>query len=291
MTRRISDTDLILNPDGSIYHLNLLPEDLADTIITVGDPERVNEVSKHFDSIELKKGKREFITHTGYIKNKRVTVISTGIGTDNIDIVLNEIDALVNIDFATRMVKEVLTNLNIIRIGTSGSIRDAEPVGTILASSFGLGLDALIQYYQLNYTDLELKILSDFSEHMSKVANLSPYLTAADPHLLALIGKGLQKGITVTAPGFYGPQGRELRVRSSIPNLIDLLNSFRSAEFYLTNLEMETAGIYALARLLGHRALSINAILANRVNHEFSANPSEIVELAIKHVLGRLNTL
>ncbi|MFP5081603.1 nucleoside phosphorylase [Pedobacter sp. JCM 36344] len=288
MTTRISDADLILNSDGSIYHLNLLPEDVSDTIITVGDPERVSEVSKYFDSIEIKKGKREFITHTGYLGNKRITVISTGIGTDNIDIVLNEIDALVNIDFLTRSVKEELTILKIIRIGTSGSIQKDIPMGTILASSFGLGLDALMRYYNQNSTLKELEILEAFKKHSLEISDLNPYLTKADEELMATVGKDLTTGITVTAPGFYAPQGRKVRAVNSISNLIPMLNSFQYGDVRLTNLEMETAGIYSLSRVFGHQALSINAILASRVNFEFSKDSSNVIEQAIKLVLGRL---
>ena len=287
----ISDADLIINPDGSIYHLNLLPEDVSDTVITVGDPERVGDVSKYFDSIALKKGRREFITHTGYLNGKRITVVSTGIGTDNIDIVLNELDALVNIDFATRTVKDTLTSLNIIRIGTSGAIQKDIPMGTILASSFGLGLDALMRYYTYEPQQKEAEILHSFNAHLSSTQHLQPYLTSADEGLLNTIGKDLLQGITVTAPGFYAPQGRRVRAVGTLPNLIPLLNSFHHDSLRLTNLEMESAGIYALSRVLGHKALSINAILASRVDFQFSKDPAAIVDEAIKLVLGRLTRI
>lgn len=287
----ISDADLIINPDGSIYHLNLLPEDVSDTVITVGDPERVGDVSKYFDSIALKKGRREFITHTGYLNGKRITVVSTGIGTDNIDIVLNELDALVNIDFTTRTVKDTLTSLNIIRIGTSGAIQKDIPMGTILASSFGLGLDALMRYYTYEPQQKEAEILHSFNAHLSSTQYLQPYLTSADEGLLNTIGKDLLQGITVTAPGFYAPQGRRVRAVGTLPNLIPLLNSFHHDSLRLTNLEMETAGIYALSRVLGHKALSINAILASRVDFQFSKDPTAIVDEAIKLVLGRLTRI
>lgn len=287
----ISDADLIINPDGSIYHLNLLPEDVSDTVITVGDPERVGDVSKYFDSIALKKGRREFITHTGYLNEKRITVVSTGIGTDNIDIVLNELDALVNIDFTTRTVKDTLTSLNIIRIGTSGAIQKDIPMGTILASSYGLGLDALMRYYTYEPQQKEAEILHSFNAHLSSTQHLQPYLTSADEGLLNTIGKDLLQGITVTAPGFYAPQGRRVRAVGTLPNLIPLLNSFHHDSLRLTNLEMETAGIYALSRVLGHKALSINAILASRVDFQFSKDPAAIVDEAIKLVLGRLTRI
>lgn len=291
MGNKLSEADLIINPDGSIYHLNLLPEDLAHTIITVGDQDRVPEISKHFDRIELKKGKREFITHTGYIGQKRISVVSTGIGTDNIDIVFNELDALVNIDFETREVRKTLTSLEVIRIGTSGAIQPDIPMGTVLASSFGLGFDALMNYYLKALSAEERPILDAFNAHISHLRDIHPYLTAADPGLLKTIGADMEKGITITAPGFYAPQGRQVRAKNAIPNFIELLNSFNLGSYRITNLEMETAGIYALAKALGHKALSVNAILASRVNFEFSRNPAKVVDKAITHVLGKLTIL
>jgi uridine phosphorylase len=286
---KLSEADLIVNPDGSIYHLNLLPEDIADTVITVGDLDRVKEVSKHFDSIEIKKGKREFITHTGYIGKKRITVLSTGIGTDNIDIVLNELDALVNIDFESRTVKKELKSLAIIRIGTSGAVQPHIPMGTILASTYGLGFDALMNYYLHAMSEDEHSLLESIKSHFAHIKGLHPYLTAADEYLLETIGKDMEQGITVTAPGFYAPQGRQVRAKNAVPDFIAQLNSFVSGKHILTNLEMETAGIYALAKALGHKALSVNAILASRVKFEFSSNPEKIVEKAIKLVLERLS--
>lgn len=283
----INNSELILNPDGSIYHLNLLPEDVADTIITVGDPDRVAKVSKYFDRIELKKGKREFITHTGYIGARRLTVISTGIGTDNIDIVINELDALVNIDFQHRTVKSELTTLDIIRIGTSGAVQADVEMGTILASAYAVGFDALMQYYQKKYDDTERgiqdAIIRDFPQ-----LNLKPYVARASDDLLARIAFDLPTGMTLTAPGFYAPQGRCLRSHNTIPDLMSWINSFRCHDLRFTNLEMETAGIYALASMFGHQAISINAILASRVVGEFSANPESVVEKAIQLVLARI---
>lgn len=286
--QKLSEADLIINPDGSIYHLNLLPEDIADTVITVGDLDRVPEVSKYFDSIELKKGKREFITHTGYIGQKRITVISTGIGTDNIDIVFNELDALVNIDFASRTVKSELKSLDIIRIGTSGAIQPDIPMGTILASSHGLGFDALMNYYVHQTSGEEHNLLESIKTHFSHIRSIHPYLTAANDTLLGTIGKDMAQGITITAPGFYAPQGRQVRAKNAVPDFISQLNSFAQGKHRITNLEMETAGIYALAKNLGHKALSVNAILASRIKFEFSSQPEKIVEQAIKTVLERL---
>ncbi|MBO9675470.1 MAG: nucleoside phosphorylase [Sphingobacteriaceae bacterium] len=285
---KISESDLIINPDGSIYHLNLLPGDVADTVITVGDPDRVGEVSKYFDKIEFKKGKREFITHTGYVGKKRLTVLSTGIGTDNIDIVFNELDALVNIDFETREVKKELTALNIIRVGTSGAVQPDIPMGTILASSHGLGMDALMNYYLQQLSGDEQLLMDDVKAHFGHLKNINPYLTAADEPLLNTIGKDMHHGITITAPGFYAPQGRIVRAKNAVPDFIALINSFKSNQYRITNLEMETAGIYALSKVLGHKALSVNAILASRVNFQFSSNPNKIVEQAIKTVLERV---
>lgn len=286
----ISHTDLILHPDGSVYHLNLQPGDIAETIITVGDPERVSDVSKYFDRIELRKGKREFITHTGYIGSKRITVLSTGIGTDNIDIVLNELDALVNIDLDTRLVNSSLKSLNIIRIGTSGSLQNDIPMDTLLVSELALGLDALMSYYVHTVSGDEHELLDSLKSHFQHIKGIAPYLTAADKTLMELIGKDLQRGITVTAPGFYAPQGRELRAKTVIPDLIGHLTSFSSGNYRLTNLEMETAGIYALAKVLGHKALSVNAILASRTTFDFSLNPAAVVDKAIQLVLSRLES-
>lgn len=283
----INESELILNADGSIYHLNLLPEDLASTVITVGDPDRVAKVSKHFDRIELKKGKREFITHTGYLGNKRLTVISTGIGTDNIDIVLNELDALANIDFADRTVKSTLSSLDIVRIGTSGAVQQDVEMGTILASSYGIGLDALMNYYQGSYDGEEQALQVELAEYFSAL-NLKPYVAKAGASLLDRIAFDLPKGVTLTAPGFYAPQGRTVRSTNTIPNFINLINSFQYKDLNFTNLEMETAGIYALANMFGHQALSINAILASRVDGRFSSAPEEVVDKAIQLVLERI---
>jgi uridine phosphorylase len=284
---KISTTDLILNKDGSVYHLNLLPEDLADDIITVGDPDRVGEVSKHFDKVELRKGKREFITHTGYIGSKRISVISTGIGTDNIDIVLNEVDALVNIDLDRRVYLDKLKSLNIIRIGTSGAMQTDIPIDSILVSEYAVGLDALMAFYTYEASREEKAILRAIVSQAPAFKPLKPYVCAASKLLLRKIGKDLPRGITVTAPGFYAPQGRELRYTKSIPNFIKQLSSISKDNWRLTNLEMETSGIYGLANILGHQAISVNAILASRVKYEFSKNPGKTIDKTIKLVLER----
>ena len=284
---KITTTDLILNKDGSVYHLNLLPEDLADDIITVGDPDRVGEVSKHFDKVELRKGKREFITHTGYIGSKRISVISTGIGTDNIDIVLNELDALVNIDLDRRVYLDKLKSLNIIRIGTSGAMQTDIPIDSILVSEYAVGLDALMAFYTYEASREEKVILRAIVSQAPAFKPLKPYVCAASKLLLRKIGKDLPRGITVTAPGFYAPQGRELRFNKRIPNFIKQLSSISKDNWRLTNLEMETSGIYGLANILGHLAISVNAILASRVKYEFSKNPGKTIDKTIKLVLER----
>jgi uridine phosphorylase len=282
--QRIAESELIINHRGAIYHLNLKPEEVAQNIITVGDPDRVSLVSKHFDAIEVKHQHREFVSHTGRIGNKRVTVASTGIGTDNIDIVLNELDALVNIDFETRLVKEKPTHLNIIRIGTSGSLQEDIPVDSFVASTHGLGLDNLMNFYRMEHNDLENQLLQSFVTHTQLNSNTSsPYISMASPALLKHFVHDFHQGITVTCPGFYGPQGRILRLGVNNPDLINRLTGFTFGAHRITNFEMETAGIYGLGKLLGHHCLSLNAIVANRVKKEFSSHSDRLVhQLIIK---------
>lgn len=286
----IAETDLILNADGSVYHLNLQPGDVADKVITVGDPDRVGEVSKYFDHIELKKGKREFITHTGTIGSKRLTVLSTGIGTDNIDIVFNELDALVNIDFKTRVVNSDLRSLNIIRIGTSGAVQKDIEVDTLLLSSAAIGLDPLMHYYLQNLSNDEQGLLGAFNLALS-CSNLSPYVASAGTDLLAALGDSEQQGITITAPGFYSPQGRQVRAVAAVPQLMEVIQQFNFNGQRITNLEMETAGIYGLAATLGHQAVSCNVILANRATQVFSSQPAAIMDYYIRHIIEKLVNL
>ncbi len=285
---RISEADLVINQDGSVYHLNLLPNELADTVIVVGDPGRVAEVSKYFDRIEHKKSKREFITHTGYLGQKRISVISTGIGTDNIDIVFNEIDALANIDFDTRQIKSQLKALDIIRIGTSGSMQTDIPIGSVLASSHGMGFDNLMDFYVNDIPESCQVILKAFKSHLGNVPKIDPYLYPASDTLLNRIAFDLPKGITATSPGFYAPQGRQVRAANAIPNFVEKLNTFNHNNIRISNFEMETSAIYALANVLGHNALSINGILASRVNFEFAKEPKVVIENTIKTVLERI---
>ena len=285
-----SDSELILHPDGSIYHLNLLPEHVTPIVFTVGDPDRVGEVSKHFDKIEIQRHHREFVTHVGTLRGQRVMVVSTGIGTDNIDIVMTELDALVNIDFKTRKVKAELTPLSIFRIGTSGSIQTDIDVDTLVVSTMAVGLDNLMHFYDASQQPNEFDLadqLADYLESKSEDLVLMPYVFSADKKLLQLFEKEqFTKGITVTSPGFYAPQGRILRGTSTEPNLVKLLNAFKMKNASLTNFEMETAGIYGMARLLGHQAVSISVILANRMTGRFSENPQQAVEKMIEQVLN-----
>jgi uridine phosphorylase len=285
----IAETDLILNPDGSVYHLNLLAGDIAGTIITVGDPGRVSEVSKYFDHVELKKSKREFTTHTGFIGKKRLTVISTGIGTDNIDIVLNELDALVNIDLEARMPKTTLQSLDIIRIGTSGAVQPGIPPDSLLVSDMAIGLDTLMHYYRHRVSSDEEGLLTDFKAALPQACPFVPYVASADGALLSKLADGVRRGITVTAPGFYAPQWRQLRAVSVYPELMTVIQTFTSAGRGIANFEMETAGIYGMAAILGHRAISFNVILANRTTRQFSRQPEAITDACIRQVLEKLD--
>ena len=279
---RIAESELIINPRGAVYHLDLKPEELGGTVITVGDPDRVKEVSKHFDSIEVKQQHREFISHTGYVNKKRLTVLSSGIGPDNIDIVINELDALVNIDFETRKIKDKLTSLNIVRIGTSGSLQADIPVDSFVASTHGLGVDNLLNFYRHEQNDEEKLLLQSFVTHTQMHGQMSyPYVSSAAGSLIKHFGREFHHGITVTCPGFYGPQGRVLRLGIRNPDLINRLTDFRFGQHRITNFEMETSAIYGLGKLLGHNCLAVNAIVANRVVQEFSKDGKAAVERLI----------
>ena len=281
----IAASELIINSRGAAYHVNCRPEEIANTIITVGDPDRVGEVSKHFDSIEFKNQHREFVTHTGFIAGKRISVTSTGIGPDNIDIVLNELDALVNIDFETRMIKPMLTKLNIIRIGTSGSLQAAIPVDSFVASTHAFGIDNLMNFYKHSNNDEESELLRAFVAHTKIDTITKPYVFGASAALLKEFVAGMHHGITVTCPGFYAPQGRILRLGLAKPMLIDELTTFSFGNYRITNFEMETAAIYGLGSLLGHNCLSLSAIVANRITQQFSADGALAVENLIKKTL------
>ena len=288
----IQESELILNDRGAVYHLNLLPEELAETIITVGDPERVQEVSKYFDVIEVKQQHREFVTHTGLINKKRISVVSTGIGTDNIDIVLNELDALVNIDLKTRTILPQLKSLNIIRIGTCGSLQKHIAVDSYIASTHAIGIDNLLNYYVHSNNEEEKNILQHFINHTQISENFSrPYIAGASVALLKNFVEDFYNGITITCPGFYGPQGRVLRLGLTFPDLIDSFTQFQFGNNRIVNFEMETSGIYGLGKLLGHHCLSLNAVVANRIEKNFSSNAAYAVDQLIQKALSIIQSI
>ncbi len=283
------DSELILNPDGSIYHLNLKPENIANTIIFVGDPDRVDLVSKHFDRIEFKTQKREFKTHTGYYKNKRLSVISTGIGADNIDIVLNELDALVNIDLDSKTIKETLTSLNIIRIGTSGSLQKDIPVDAFLISTHSMDLNGMLHAYNTTHIS-NPNVENAFIKHTQWHNYKSRPIIITNNKTLANRFESdiMYHGLTATAGGFYGPQGRTLRLSLQDAELNHKMDTFHFNEIRVTNLEMETSAIYGLSKLLGHKAVSLNAIIANRATGDFSQTPVKTIKELINYTLNKI---
>lgn len=287
---RIPESELVLNADGSVYHLNLQPEQIADTIITVGDPDRVERISRYFDKVDTKVQKREFVTHTGEYNGKRLTVISTGIGTDNIDIVMNELDALVNIDLKTRMVKEKLSSLKFIRVGTSGCLQAQIPLDSLLISVYGLGLDGLMHYYDHYPNANETMLQHVFQRYTNQEISfpVRPYISEGSLDLVKSIGYDMLKGITVTCPGFYAPQGRQLRIPIEGKNILDKLGKFHYNGLDITNFEMETSALYGMARMMGHEAVSCNALIANRITKEFSTQAKQTVQKLIEIVLERL---
>jgi Uridine phosphorylase len=285
----MKNAELILNPDGSVYHLALRPEQVAPLVITVGDPERVPKVSQYFDRVEHKVRKREFVTHTGWLGKKRVTVISTGIGPDNVDIVLNELDALFNIDLQARKPKPQVQPLTIVRLGTTGSLQRDLPVDSFVASSAAIGMDGLMQYYDAPHQHAH-PLLTALKQHTAGQWDfpLSPYFATGAPALLAAFSEGFRQGVTATNPGFYGPQGRQLRAVVRQPRYLDLLENFDFEGQKIVNLEMETAAIYGLSNLLGHRAVSLSVVLANRPEGVFSINPARGVKRLLEVALQRL---
>lgn len=289
---KIKSSELILNPDGSVYHLNLRPEHLAENIIFVGDQNRVDRISRHFDTIEFSTQKREFKTHTGTYKGKRFSVISTGIGPDNIDIVVNEIDALFNIDLETREIKKELTSVNIVRIGTSGSLQADIPVNSFVLSQYGLGLDNMMRSYLIeDITDFAME--EAFIQHTNwDLRKGRPYFIPNSSWLEEkLSSEKTFKGITGTAGGFYGPQGRVLRLAIQDPELNHKIDNFKFKDYRITNFEMETSAIYGLAKLLGHHAVSLNTIIANRANGTFSEDPYAAVDQLIIYTLDKLSEI
>jgi uridine phosphorylase len=285
--KKIAETELILTPEKKIYHLNLSKEEIADDILLVGDPERVELISSKFDKIECQTQNREFITHTGILNDKRISAISTGIGTDNIDIIINELDALVNINFNTRTVNPVKKSLNLFRIGTSGALQSNIEIDTFLASSYGLGFDNLAHFYSETKL-IEKEMSKSYTKHADWPKELSsPYIIKASDNLLSLFAD-LPNGITATAPGFYGPQGRTLRLKPSLTKLHEKMASFNFNEKKITNFEMETSALYYLGRTLGHNTLTICAIIGNRLNKKYSKDHKKPIEKIINLALSRI---
>ena len=286
---RIPDSELILNPDGSVYHLHLKPEHIADNIIVVGDPGRVALISSFFDTIEFQVSNREFVTHTGMYKGTRFTVISTGIGTDNIDIVINELDAAVNIDLKSKQIKTEKRSLNIVRIGTSGALQAEIPIDSFLMSEKAMGFDGLLHFYADENNVLEHDIANHFCAHSNWSSALAkPYVVSASSKLLKKLSKGVYTGITATASGFYAPQGRVLRLNPAMKNFPEALSSFDYNGLKITNFEMETSALYGLSKSLGHQACTLCAIIANRKTKEFSKDHDAPIKALILHVLDNL---
>ncbi len=280
------ESELIITPRGSVYHLDLRPENVGDYVILVGDPDRVKEVSKHFESIEFKTQNREFITHTGKLGNKRVSCISTGIGTDNIDIVLNELDAAVNINLDSREENSQKKSLNLIRIGTTGSLQSTLEVDQYIASEFVIGLDGLLNYYKYNKSIEQMDVIDQFIWQTGyPYVFAKPYVFKASEKLLNMMKAKCHTGITITAPGFYAPQGRQLRYELMNPELIDNYTKFRYGSLKATNLEMEASALYGLGTMLGHQVCTVCAVVANRVNKTFSKDGHAAVDGLIKFVL------
>lgn len=281
----MQESELILNPDGSVYHLAVLPHQIAPLIITVGDPNRVGLVSQFFDKVNFRQSNREFVIHTGTYNNTPITCMSTGMGTDNIDIVMNEIDALFNIDLSTRQIREDHQALTIVRIGTSGSIRNDIQVGSVVATEIAIGLESLFSWYQIPPSNPKenqwTRLLHDIE------LPVKPFVFECDSALRQLFSSDFETGVTLTTGGFYAPQNRRLRLQASA-DIVDLLKNVHVDQQYITNIEMETAGIYGLSKLLGHKAISINAIMANRLTGEFAKNPEEIMMDTIQKTLNRL---
>jgi len=283
---RFNDTDLILNKDGSVYHLNLKPGNVAENIILVGDPGRVHRVSQHFDDVEFEMNQREFITHTGKYKGKKLTVMSTGMGAENLEIVLIELDAIFNIDLKKREPRKDLTQLMLVRIGTSGALQEDLKIGSQVFNNYSIGLNPLNSFYQLDQTEFERSISLLLKNKLN--LDFTPYCVKGDDELKARLAYDMIEGNTLTCPGFYAPQGRKTRIKSRNENLLEDLLYFHHENFWITNFEMETAGLYSMSRMLGHKALSINAILANRVKNTLLSSPNKPIDAIIKKVLDRI---
>ncbi len=284
------NSELILNADGSVYHLHLLPEQIADTIILVGDPGRVGKVSQYFDRIEYKVAYREFVTHTGWFNGKRISCIATGIGPDNIDIVVNELDQLANYDLVNRVQKTDHKTLNLLRFGTSGGLREDVAVGSLIASAYGVGLDNLMWYYEREESE-ELNLLAQKATELLNLPEIKLYASKASEMLVNALSAIARPGITLTSPGFYAPQGRKLRYRGRIDDPANIFKSIEHNGYHVTNMEMETSALLGLAEIFGHNAVALNAIVANREVKEFHKNPAEAVDFMIKEGLQVVSQL
>lgn len=288
---KLKDSQLIVNADGAIYHLNLRPEQIADTIIIVGDPGRVKSISRHFDEIEYQGQNREIMTHTGRIGKKRISALSTGMGPDNIDIVLNELDALVNIDLKERVPKSEHKSLNIVRLGTSGAVQADIEVDSYVMSKYGLGIDGVMNFYEAAEGVLEIEMNEALIKHTNWPNELAkPYIVKSSEDLAKKVGFDMLQGITATAPGFYGPQGRKLRMGLKYPDLIQRLESFTYQDERILNFEMETSALYGLGRSLGHNVLTICAVIANRITETYTKDHRPPIERLIKILLERLTS-
>lgn len=286
---RLKESELILNQDGSVYHLHLLPEHIADIVILVGDQGRVEAVSKYFDEIEFSIQNREFFTQTGWFEGTRISVLSTGIGTDNIDIAINELDAALNIDLKQRRIKENKKSIKMIRIGTSGSLQEDIPVDSFAISEYGLGFDGLLHYYKPEYDEDELSLSQAFAKHyQAKPEQVIPYAVKADEGLHHLLKEGMTSGITATASGFYAPQGRALRLLPDRNESNEMLNSFQHLDHRIINFEMETAALYGLGSMLGHQCCTVCAVIANRFTKSYSKDYKSTVDQLIQTTLERL---
>ena len=282
----ISDADLIIQENGSAFHIGLKSNQVPEKIVAVGDPDRVTIVSQYFDSIEFKVNKREFVSHGGTYKGKRILAISTGIGTDNVEIVLTELDALINVDLKTRQPKEKRTALNIVRVGTSGSMQTDIPVGSEVASVYGIGFDNLMSFYNTDSNEFEKMISTEIKNHTG--LSFDPFVSKGSEKLFRQVAFDMLEGNTITCPGFYAPQGRQIRSEIAYPNLIRDLSGYKHEKFRLTNFEMETSAYYALGYLLGHETLSVSAILVNRIENKIAKNPNELIDGLIRKVLERI---
>lgn len=287
--RVIPASELIINDDGSVFHLHIKPGQLADTVLLVGDPTRVDLIAKHFDSIECDISSREFHTITGTYKGKRISCVSHGIGTDNIDIVITELDALVNVDFKTREEKKVKKSLTLVRIGTSGGVQDICPIGSYVVSKYSMGFDGLLNFYKIPDGILEYDFETAFCKHADWSSRLpAPYVVKANEELAERIGHDMVKGITISAPGFYGPQGRYVRAELAFPDLNEKIGTFSFKDEVIANFEMESSALAGLGKLLGHKAMTVCAIIAGRVSHDMNTNYKGSIEGLIEIVLNRI---